>query len=107
MFIFPLDMLFNFKLNHIGLEGCETIWLCYVQTTKAQTSSLVSAFAIRYLKNIVVHARIQRKGGRAMGPDPPPPPLKNHKNIGFLSNTGPDPLKITKLPSQHSMLGNL
>ena len=28
------------------------------------------------------------------------PPLKNHKNIGFLSNTGPDPLtnhKATKL----------
>ena len=24
------------------------------------------------------------------GPDLP---LKNHKNIGFLSNTGPDPLK--------------
>ena len=23
-------------------------------------------------------------------------PLKNHKNIGFSSNTGPDPLKITK-----------
>ena len=22
-----------------------------------------------------------------------PPPLKNHKNVGFLSNTGPDPLK--------------
>ena len=21
------------------------------------------------------------------------PPLKNHKNVGFLSNTGPDPLK--------------
>ena len=35
-----------------------------------------------------------------------PPPLKNHKNIGFLSNTGPDPLTITKLPSQHSMLGH-
>ena len=30
-------------------------------------------------------------------------PLKNHKNIGFSSNTGPDPLKIAKLPSQHSM----
>ena len=30
----------------------------------------------------------------------PPPPLKNHKNTGFLSNTGPDPLrnrKATKL----------
>ena len=26
-----------------------------------------------------------------------PDSLKNHKNIGFLSKTGPDPLKITKL----------
>ena len=25
-----------------------------------------------------------------------PPPLKNHKNIGFISNTGPDPLKNNK-----------
>ena len=25
-----------------------------------------------------------------------PPPLKNHKNIGFLSYTGPDPLKNHK-----------
>ena len=32
--------------------------------------------------------------GVTRGPDPtPPPPLKNHKNIGFLSNSGPDPLK--------------
>ena len=23
----------------------------------------------------------------------PPPSLKNHKNIGFLSNPGPDPFK--------------
>ena len=28
-------------------------------------------------------------GGRGSAP---PPPLKNHKNTGFLSNTGPDPL---------------
>ena len=39
------------------------------------------------------------------GPDPPPP-LENYKNIGFLSNTGPDPLKITKLQIQHSILGH-
>ena len=32
-------------------------------------------------------------------------PSENHKNIGFPSNIVPDPLKITKLPSQHSMLG--
>ena len=36
----------------------------------------------------------------------PDPPLKNYKNIGFLSNTGPDPLKITKLSSQHSMISH-
>ena len=27
---------------------------------------------------------------------PGPPPLKNHKNIGFISNTDPDPHKIHK-----------
>ena len=30
-----------------------------------------------------------------------PPPLKNDKNIGFLSKTSPDPLKITWLSMAH------
>ena len=42
-----------------------------------------------------------REGDRGFGL-----PLENYKNIGFLSNTGPDTLKITKLPIQHSMLGH-
>ena len=29
------------------------------------------------------------------GPDHPPP-MKNHKNIGFFKNTGPDPMKNLK-----------
>ena len=29
----------------------------------------------------------------------------NHQNIVIFSKTGPDPMKITKLSSQHSMLG--
>ena len=33
-----------------------------------------------------------------------PPPLKRFKAMGFLSNNGPDSLKITKPPSQHLML---
>ena len=33
-------------------------------------------------------------------------PLKNRKNMRILSNTGPDPLKIAMLPSQHSSLGH-
>ena len=39
--------------------------------------------------------------GGTRGPDPPPP--KKSQNIGFLNNTGLDPLKITKLPTQHSI----
>ena len=35
------------------------------------------------------------EGGGTGGPDTLPPP-ENHKNIGFLSNTGPDPPKIYK-----------
>ena len=34
------------------------------------------------------------------------PSLKNHKNIEFISNTGSDLRKITKLQSQHSMSGH-
>ena len=35
--------------------------------------------------------RADPEGGRGSGPT-----LKNHKNIGFISNTGPDPLKNHK-----------
>ena len=37
------------------------------------------------------HVGIQRGGGRSEGPDPTPE--KQQENVGFLSNTGPDPLK--------------
>ena len=39
-------------------------------------------------------SRADPEGGQ--GVRTPPPPPKNHKNIGFLSNTGPDPLKNHK-----------
>ena len=38
------------------------------------------------------------RGSRGDTGGPDPPPLKNHKNIGFFfSNTGPDPLKNRKV----------
>ena len=40
--------------------------------------------------------RGSRGGGGWQGFLTPPPPLKNYKNIGFLSNTGLDPLKNHK-----------
>ena len=42
--------------------------------------------------------------GKTRGPDPPP--SEKSQNIGFPSNTGPDPLKLHNLPSQHSLLGH-
>ena len=41
------------------------------------------------------HARIQRGWG-GTGVQTIPPPLENHKDIGFLSNTVPDHLKNHK-----------
>ena len=40
------------------------------------------------------NAQIQMWGGGDRGPDPPP--WKNHKNIGFPSNTGLDALEYHK-----------
>ena len=44
--------------------------------------------------------------GGSRGGAADPDPLKNYKNIGSPRNTGPDPLKITQIPSQPSMLGH-
>ena len=45
-------------------------------------------------------------GGKEVRTPISPAPWKiKHKVIGFLCNTGRDPQKITKLPSQHSILG--
>ena len=51
---------------------------------------------------IQIRTDIMSEGGTG-GPDPHP---EKSQNIGFPSNTGHDPLKITNLPSQHSMLGH-
>ena len=40
-----------------------------------------------------LHLWADLEGGAQSGP---PPPQKNHKNIGFLSETGPDHLKNHK-----------
>ena len=44
------------------------------------------------------HACTDPEGGGGQGVRTPLKNHKNIKNIGFLSNTGLDPLKITKLP---------
>ena len=55
-------------------------------------------------KEIIRRACADPEGGAGVR-TPPPHPGKLQK-YRFPSNTGLDPLKITKLPSQHSMLGH-
>ena len=53
---------------------------------------------------ILVSMRGSRGGGGGRGSGPS---LKNHKNIGFLSNTGMDPLKNHKPTKQAFNIGPL
>ena len=53
------------------------------------------------------HLTCQDPEGEGTGGQAPHPlPLKDHKAIGFLTRTGPNPMKITKLSSQNSMFGH-
>ena len=67
-----------------------------------------TSFVMDIFINISVdHGRMQTGGGGGGGGHSGSgPPLKNHKNIEFPNNVDPDPLNITKLPSQHSMVGH-
>ena len=63
------------------------------QTTKNESTTIESSPLIGPQLKSLGHARIEGRGG-AGGLDPPP--MKNHKNIGFPRKTGPDPLKNYK-----------
>ena len=45
------------------------------------------------------------QGGQGVQTPPPPTPLKNHKNLGFLCKTGPDPMKNPKTTMQEFNVG--
>ena len=76
------------KLLEAGLEALDnpaSTKAQIVKALKAMQRSLQYGDQVWYYER--PHGRIQR-GGRGSGS-----PLKNKKNIGFLSNSGPDPLK--------------
>ena len=57
------------------------------------------AFKPGYVMYTIRQNRMHMRGSRGGG-------LKNHKNIGFLGNTGPDPLKNQKATMPDLMLGH-
>ena len=69
--------------------GSSTGW--FEKTLVANTKDRVSRVEahIRMLFPCRSYGMRESRGWTG-GPEPPPPPLKNHKNLGFLSNAGPD-----------------
>ena len=59
----------------------------YILPNEQQYAGYLTVYAERSIDNIIGGSR-EGAGGLD--------PLKNQKNIGFLSNTGPDPLKNHK-----------
>ena len=78
-----------------GISSVTSHWNPFVNTCNRTLtiSKQNSTTFSTYQENIPIirHGRIQRgeQGVRTH------PPLENHKDIGFLSNTGPDPQKKT------------
>ena len=64
---------------------------------------LITLSIIYFLPWYMRTAKESMCGSRGVGDRGSGHPLKNQKTIGFLSNTGLDPLKIKKLPKQHLM----
>ena len=63
-------------------------------------------FVMQYLLSFLVKKSFRPTCADPEGGHGVRTPVKNHKNIGYYSNTCPDPLKITKLPSQYSVSGH-
>ena len=86
----------NSHNTYMGFQSTRYNCLTWMRST-CMTYALISiGFSKAHERDL--HKRQLNMHGRVQsgGPDPPPPPLKNHKNIGFLTNTGPDPLKNHK-----------
>ena len=61
---------------------------------------------MKLLEQTVLHSCTDPGGGGGGGNRGSGAPLKNHKNIGFISNTGLDPLKNHKAIKPALILGH-
>ena len=87
-------------IRHKLVKGLETRYICMYKVKQHSSRDQLEPcykyiFVSLYLMVLMrFRGRIQRGG--AGGPDPHLKNYKNHKNIGFLSKTGTNPLKNYK-----------
>ena len=79
------------KFGHIQRRSCLEM-LVDGRRSHWYTFSSTMSFRLRLAFNQRSHAEIQRRVAEG-----PPLTLKNRINIGFISNTGPEPLKNHKV----------
>ena len=94
------------RVKVVSHSSCRTssifIYFCPLKSIVKMTSIALQTTVEPLTDKVTPFARADPEGGTG---GPADPSLKNHKNIGFLSNSGPDPLKRTKLPSQAFNVG--
>ena len=105
--------------SDLALVSTQVKILLYIVGLKARESSDTSMSTCDGVRHIPGHWKINKTlalllliggcqcmcgsgGGQGVRT---PPPRKSQKYV-FFSNTGPDPLKIVKLPSQLSIMGH-
>ena len=82
------------------------IWVQPVCKDKQTTlARLKFNIIFHHFKDIVALIMRGSRGGDRGSAPPPPPPIEKSQKLRVSSNTGPDPLEVTKLPSQYSMSG--
>ena len=95
----------EFRKGFVNLKICP----CDIKYTKRRTKADAGAhdkMGVQFYLKKCIHCPVP-----CADPEEDPPPHththpENHKNIKFLRNTEPDPLKFSKLQSQHSTLGH-
>ena len=90
------------KLQILFVELVDFLLRLNGQLTKGRLNQFSLLTVLYYFPPFTTRPCADPEGGRGVVRTP----LKNHKSIGFLSNSGPDPWKITKLRCQHSMSGH-
>ena len=69
-------------------------WMGQPYLNSGQLFNNQNSFGLLRALISVIKSTMGGPRGKTGGPDPPPP--EKSQNIGFLSNTGPDPLKNYK-----------
>ena len=84
-------------------------WVKHYQVQRQSNENSMKETDVQNFRTLAYSTRMDPEMGQEVPtppPPPPPPPPEKSQSYIVLSNTGPDPRKITKLPSQHAIFSH-